>query len=390
MRVRYLAAVLIAAALLLAPVCAQASSPTEDPPAVAPAPGVPVFAYFYQWFDQRSWRRAKIDFPLAGRYSSSDRAVLTRQVAQARSAGIDGFLTSWKGTPTLDERLQMLLGVAHRQHFDVGVVYEALDFWRHPLPVRQVRSDLTMLLDRWGGRLRSRSFGRPLIIWTGTDQYSVRAIASVRKALGPRALLLASAKSAEEYRRIAGVVDGDAYYWSSENPGTSYTRDRLAALSSAVHRHHGIWLAPATAGFDGRPLRHHRVIPRRSGRTLTRSLVDAYGSNPDGVGVISWNEWSENTYIEPGQRYGAQQLDALRAFLDAGTGPLPASAAVRRPDDHIATLAAPGWTGEQAVITLLCITVAGATVVALPRWPRRRGRHRSPAKATASPWEGPD
>jgi hypothetical protein len=336
---------------------------------------VPTFAYFYQWFDRRSWRRAKIDYPLAGRYSSSNRAVLVRQVSQARSAGLDGFLTSWKGTPTLDARLQMLLDVARRQHFDVGVVYEALDFQRQPLPVAQVRSDLVMLLQRWGRQLRTRAFGKPVIIWTGTDQFPVSAIASVKRALGSRALLLASSKSAQEYDRVAGVVDGDAYYWSSAHPGTSYTRDRLAAISAAVHRHHGLWLAPATAGFDGRPLHHHRVVNRDGGRTILRSLADAFASRPDAVGVISWNEWSENTYIEPGRRYGSQELDALRTYLGNGeSGPEATSTGTPRPAEPTRSASDPGWTGGRAALALVLASVVGA--VALVRMPRF-GRHRA-------------
>jgi hypothetical protein len=308
---------------------------------------LPVYAYFYQWFDHASWRRAKIDYPLAGRYSSSDRNVLVHQVEAARSAGLDGFLTSWKSTPSLDSRLQLLLDVAHEQQFDVGVVYEGLDFERHPLPLSQVRSDMLTLVDRWGSQLTSKYFGRPLIIWTGTDQWSVSAIRSVREALGQRAYLLASAKSAEDYDRVAGVVDGDAYYWSSANPGTSYTRERLAALSTAVHRDHGIWLAPATAGFDGRPLQHHRVVPRDGGQTLVHSLQDAFASRPSAVGVISWNEWSENTYIEPGEKYGTQELDALRSYLRPGaTGAKADSLLVNV--DPTPSLGDQGWTGVRA------------------------------------------
>jgi hypothetical protein len=367
---------LVAATALALPTSAIAGPTTgrETGPNAGRQGDVPVFAYFYQWFDPGSWRRAKIDYPLAGRYSSSDRHVLVRQVQQAASAGIDGFLTSWKGTPLLDRRLQMLLDVAKVHDFDVGVVYEALDFQRHPLPVGVVRSDLVLLVQRWGDQLRSQYFGRPVIVWTGTDQYSVAAIRSVHRALGDRAWLLASAKSAKEYDRVARVVDGDAYYWSSANPGTSYTQDRLAALSATVHRHGGIWLAPATPGFDGRPLHHSRVVPRQGGRTLVRSLDDAFGSKPDAVGVISWNEWSENTYIEPGRRYGSQELDALRAYLGGGlAGPADAVTENRRAASTGPSLGASGWTGARAVLVLFAVTVLG--IVLLLR-PPKRGAHR--------------
>ena len=63
--------------------------------AVARSPQ-PVLAYYYIWFDHSSWRRAKTDYPLLGRYSSDDRSVLRRHVRWAKDAGIEGFIVSWK------------------------------------------------------------------------------------------------------------------------------------------------------------------------------------------------------------------------------------------------------------------------------------------------------
>jgi len=110
------------------------SGSAESAPETDTHPGVQVYAYFYQWFTPSSWNRAKADYPLAGRYSSDDLSVLRDQVSQARTAGITGFLTSWKSTDALNRRLDMLVGVARAEKFNLGIVYEALDFQRHPLP----------------------------------------------------------------------------------------------------------------------------------------------------------------------------------------------------------------------------------------------------------------
>ena len=34
-------------------------------------------------------------------------------------------------------------------------------------------------------------------------------------------------------------------------------------------------------------------------------------SSPDALGIISWNEFSENSHIEPSKNYGTQYLDIL-------------------------------------------------------------------------------
>ena len=37
----------------------------------------------------------------------------------------------------------------------------------------------------------------------------------------------------------------------------------------------------------------------------------ALQSAPDAIGLISWNEFSENSHIEPSKKYGSQYLKVL-------------------------------------------------------------------------------
>lgn len=342
-------------------------------PAALPAaatrttPAVPVFAYFYQWFTPHSWDRAKIDVPLAGKYSSDDPAVLERQVMLARTAGIDGFLTSWKRTPSLDRRLDLLISAASTERFALGVVYEALDFSRQPLPVSTVKSDLLYLLDTRAEALGTAYFGRPLIIWTGIDNYSLGDVRTVAAALAGRAQLLAASRSVAGFERVADLVAGEAYYWSSADPQSPATGVKLSALSSAVHAHHALWMAPAAPGFNGRTLGGTRVVPRRGGTTLHNSLRNAFASSPDAVGLISWNEWSENTYVEPGARYGSQELDVLSAYLQ--NRPLSAGGFS---DELSGRPSGSGWTGLRASAVLAGIGLLATVLLGLAA--RRRAR----------------
>src|SRR5206468_1498553 len=50
---------------------------------------------------------------------------------------------------------------------------------------------------------------------------------------------------------------------------------------------------------------------RKGGDTLRREYNAAIGSSPDAVGLISWNEFSENSHIEPSERYGERYLQVL-------------------------------------------------------------------------------
>jgi hypothetical protein len=247
--------------------------------------------------------------------------------------------------------LNLLLKIAKSEKFDVGVVYQALNFSRRPQPIATVRADMTYLVSQWGKDLQSATFGRPVIIWTGTDNYSTSEVRSVHAALAGRAVLLAASKTVNLYERVASYVDGEAYYWSSADPRAASTAQKLTSFAETVHAHHGLWIAPAAPGFDGRPLGHSRNIGRDGGKTLVDSLDNAFASNPDAVGVISWNEWSENTYIEPGKRYKKQELDALSKYL------------VGKPDGPpVATSATANkrnWSGLQALSVLVVVSSLG-------------------------------
>ena len=74
----------------------------------AGASSIPLFAYYYLWFNHTSWNRAKKDYPLVGTYSSSDPRIVRIQMREAKSAGINGFIVSWKNTTIDDQRMRLL------------------------------------------------------------------------------------------------------------------------------------------------------------------------------------------------------------------------------------------------------------------------------------------
>ena len=215
------------AAALSAALPVTGAQATRSGPAV-PAQGqstvsrVPVLAFYYQWFSHSSWSRAKTDYPLIGTYSSSDPAVIRHQILQARSAGISGFIVSWKDTALNDQRLRLLMKVAGQEHFKLAMIYQGLDFSRHPLPLAEVAADFqTFASDYASSPVFYRLGGKPLTIWSGTWAYTHAQIAAVTSAVRGSMLVLATEKNVAGFRRVANVTDGDAYYWSSVNPATN-------------------------------------------------------------------------------------------------------------------------------------------------------------------------
>ena len=273
---------------------------------------VPLLAYYYIWFDPQSWNRAKMDYPLLGRYSSDDADVMRQHIEWAKEAGIDGFIVSWKGTEKLNRRLAQLVQIADEQNFKLAIIYEGLDFNRNPLPHQQIDADLDYFMQNYADHPAFHLFAKPMVIWSGTWKYSPDQIKSVTETKRSDLLILASEKNLEGYQRLASLVDGDAYYWSSVNPDShSNYLKKLMTMGKAIHENGGLWIAPAAPGFDARLVGGSSVVERNAGETLKTELNTALQSLPDAIGLISWNEFSENSHIEPSQSHGDLYLKVL-------------------------------------------------------------------------------
>jgi hypothetical protein len=315
---RWIATTLLAVAVLLGSLTGSAPHASAAPRAEAGPENIPTLAYYYQWFQPASWNRAKTDYPLAGRYSSDDVALMRRQVQQAQSVGIDGFIVSWKDSPVNNRRLEALMRVAADAHFKLAVIYQGLDFYRHPLPVARVAADFKLFNTRYAGNAVYQIFDKPLLIWSGTWKFSAADIDEVTRPLRSSLTVLATEKSVEGYQRVAGSFDGDAYYWSSVDPAvTTDYQSKLGAMSDAVHEFGGLWIAPFAPGFNAQLVGGARDVPRRGGDTLRAEYSAAISSSPDALGLISWNEFSENTHVEPSVEYGDTALEVLASLHES-------------------------------------------------------------------------
>ncbi len=294
------------------PVLTQPATPSTPTISASLSNPVPTLAYYYIWFDPSSWDHAKIDYPLLGHYSSDDRSVMLQQVQWAKAAGIEGFIVSWKSTDVLNRRLEQLIEVAEQENFKLALIYEGLDYSRNPLPVQTVASDMDYFIQHFASRTPFQLFAKPLVIWSGTWKYTPQEISQVTQSRRSALLILASERNLAGYQSLSSLVDGNAYYWSSVNPDTfSGYQDKLSLMGQAVHKNGGIWIPPAAPGFDARLIGGTNVVDRNNGATFRTQIATAMASAPDVLGIISWNEFSENSYIEPSQKYGSTYLNIL-------------------------------------------------------------------------------
>jgi hypothetical protein len=365
----------------------RATSPGESP--------IPVLAYYYIWYDETSWDRAKTDYPVLGRYSSDDPDVMRQQVQWAKQAGIDGFIVSWKSTLVLDKRLEQLMKIADEESFKLAIMYQGLDFNRNPQPIERVAADLDYFIENYAGDPAFDVFGGPLIVWSGTWEFTPEQINSVaetrrrtscqwRSDFQPRCVtILATERNVDGVNRLAGIVDGDAYYWSSVNPATfpGY-QEKLNAMRDAVKQQDGFWIAPAAPGFDARLVGGSTVVERNDGQTLRTELDAAYGSSPDAIGLISWNEFSENTQVEPSQRYGTTALEVL-ADVANGRAPVIPDMDSSEPDPGVSSRPQDDALSRILALGLIVgLLVGGGFIIS-----RRQRRPVPLAAGRLAPWD---
>jgi glycosyl hydrolase family 99 len=289
---------------------AQTPEPSQVPQ--TPQDPIPKLAYYYIWYTEASWARAKSDYPKLGRYSSDDRSVMEQHVKLAQQSSIKGFIVSWKSTPVLNRRLELLMDVASKANFSLEIIYQGLDFDRNPLPVSQVDHDFEYFVQHYASNPVFHMYDKPLVIWSGTWEFTPSEISQITSGYRNKLYILASERNVDGYTALANAVDGNAYYWSSVDPvGQGDYQDKLNEMGAAVHENHGLWIAPAAPGFDARLIGGSRVIERDDGKTFRLELNAALRSSPDAIGLISWNEFSENSHIEPSEKYGTKALEVL-------------------------------------------------------------------------------
>ena len=331
------AAALASLGLAASPSASESASPSASTnPQASPAMRTwkpPSLAYYYMWFTPSSWTHTKTDLPSLGAYDSTDPAVIKQHVAWAKAAGIDAFIVSWKSTPSLNLALAELVSECRTQGLKLVLIYEGLDVNRNPIPAATVETDLLAFEHQYGSDPVFDLYGKTAVIWSGTWRFSDADVAMIRNNVGApdKILLLGSEKGAAAYQARASLFDGDAYYWSSADPlSTPGYATRLNQLAAAVHTTGGLWLAPAAVGFDARLNGGTSTVDRRNGATLTRAWSDAAASNPDGIALISWNEFTENTFVEPSQATGTRYLDVLSLLTGAqgSNGSAPAISAL--------------------------------------------------------------
>lgn len=289
-----------------------------------------VWAFYYPWFtteiwDRRQWLKDAPRFP----YNSADREAIKRQIDQARSAGVDGFICSWAGVdwaPSNDQVLSTLLDVAAEKDFQISVYLETLAVSEsgevRPHAEERLLGWLRYLFERRTSHpAYYRRNGRPVFFLWAADR-------TPRESWG-RIFASLEADGKHGFYHANNVGPDALDLFDSIHAYAVTEPDRLAALSDlstpTVANYHlldesrGAAIPTATVqpGFDEelQPNRFGRVLERESGELYRRSWRAALDAGARWILITSWNEFWEHTHIEPSENYGDRFLRITRELV---------------------------------------------------------------------------
>lgn len=274
-----------------------------------------------------------VDVPSQGLYDQNDLSVYGQQIAEAAKAGITGFLVSWQGTGAAvqspsasgyDQRLALIVEAvaAYNRHhpadpFRLGLALSA--FGDYARPTSEIVNDLNYFLKSYGSNsdFVNAFSPRPVVMIMDSRKYPLATVSAIW-ASGHSSAYLVGDETAASWPRDAPYLDAASYYWSSENP-VKNTRagSTLVDLGNQIHSDGKKWFAPLIPGYDTQ-LTGGSCVPRDSGETM-RTVWDTNAqSHPDAWFGISWNEFVENTYLQPSVGYGDRYLSELSQLIRSG------------------------------------------------------------------------
>ncbi len=273
-----------------------------------------VLAFYYAWYDQKTWTSGQTpDVPLTP-YVSANRETMIRHITQAQQAGIDAFVLNWWGVGNqTDRNLQTLLDVAAQTGFHVAVDFDINSpFMSGPASYADNLRHLLQVHAAHSAYLRYR--GHPVVFFYNVARLPLSTWRDIRDQVDPNRQAVWIAEGVD--LKYQAVFDGHHLYsiaWPNRIP-PSQTLPTWGDRVRRYNRQHGtdkLWVATVMPGYDDRRARPGSGFaqPRQGGAYYRRAWQAAIASHPQWIVINSFNEWPEGSYIEPGQAYGDLYLN---------------------------------------------------------------------------------
>ena len=311
-----------------------------------------VYAFYYPWYGNKKGPSGEIfhwdyytneniqsstDYPLLGPYDSYDPRVIRAHITLAKQAGIDGFITSWWGPHSFEDKaLTTILDIAEEMDFEISAYYESV----RTLTQQQVTSEMEYLIDNYGDHPAFlHESGEPVVFvyvpsYDNRDaEFWLQIRESVENQHGP-ITLIADHSGRDLFPAFEAfhtyIYTGDQSYQlfseaqkrmsigfigSSEEVINSLKNGENLLLYEKpffVTVNPGFWFYEKGPG--------DLLAERNNGAKYADNWNTALELDAHTVLIATWNEWHEGTEIEPSREYGFEYLGYTRDYVEQYKG----------------------------------------------------------------------
>ncbi len=290
----------------------------------------PVLAFYYMWYHHSDWCSCHMSDLPNPQYDSSDDATIDRQVNQAASAGITGFISSWWGPgDNTDNNFAKLLVHANTLEHNTNFHFASSLYMESDAPLLNTQakmiSGLRFVQQHYSGDNHFFRWHNKPVLFFWNPLGNGRTLAEwayIRSQIDPNHTMIWSAEGVD--MNLLNVFDGihlfSAGYWGIQHGDMPQVdqgfRNQINSYNQANHTQK-IWAAGVLPGYDDTRIPGRQgtyVVPRNNGATYQTSWHAAMSSAPDWITITTFNEWFEGAMIEPSIHYNNQYLNLTQQF----------------------------------------------------------------------------
>ena len=289
-----------------------------EAPSATSVGGQKVLAFYYPWYGtpdgpSGQWvhwnpnqsNYASTHVPISGYYDSLDPETVRRHIREAKAADVDGFIASWWGVNSFEDRaFKVLLQVAEEEDFLVAPYYEDA---QSPL---QIVTDIGFIVSRYGGSpafLKAEELPVVFFYVRVIAKFSLTQWANTFTSLDERMrgiFAIADSLQPEYLSVFQGLHTYNPVAMSLEAMAEQYASASLAARLQG-----DLFAATVLPGYQEAWFRMSSpVADRANGETYHAYWNIARASTPHWVLITSFNEWHEGSEIEPSVEFGSTYL----------------------------------------------------------------------------------
>jgi len=229
--------------------------------------------------------------------------------------GIDGFISTWWGQGTFDDKaFPMLLDAAAKHDFQATVYWETTGKDDAKRRERAIE-DMAYVLKTYAKHPAFLKLdGKPVIFVYGRVMGEVPAsdwpaiIKGIREKAGMDCILIADGYRAAFARMFDGVHTYNIarpMYEKSPDEMRAAAKKLFAGAVDLARSNEKISCLTIIPGYDDTKTRKPGInTVRHDGQTYRVLWEEAIAADPDWILITTWNEWHEGSEIEPSVEFG--------------------------------------------------------------------------------------